>query len=213
MTENHTLEQLLKKLLKQRSMSMRNLSEYTKIDAATISRIINGKRKATPEHLRKIAKCLEISATDLFVAAGYFEEPINTKKEPSDDLLSSIDTIQKILESANLLDNKFSLDRVKNQLAKYEEFSMTLEGRENILKCFKKKLQKVGSIGPFITQLKEMYKKFRLKKGTPYQLAIIGGALLYFIVPVDVIPDFVFPIGYLDDALAVQLVLASLSFK
>ncbi|MFB8735547.1 YkvA family protein [Bacillus sp. SL00103] len=26
-----------------------------------------------------------------------------------------------------------------------------------------------------------------------------GGALLYFIMPVDLIPDYIFPIGYIDD--------------
>jgi uncharacterized membrane protein YkvA (DUF1232 family) len=41
----------------------------------------------------------------------------------------------------------------------------------------------------------------------------MGSALLYFILPVDVIPDYIFPIGYLDDAIAVQLVLGWLPLK
>lgn len=39
----------------------------------------------------------------------------------------------------------------------------------------------------------------------------MGGALLYFILPVDVIPDYIFPIGYLDDEFVVKLVLDLLS--
>ncbi len=41
----------------------------------------------------------------------------------------------------------------------------------------------------------------------------MGGALLYFIVSVDVIPDYIFPIGYIDDAAAVQFVFNQLSHK
>ena len=44
-------------------------------------------------------------------------------------------------------------------------------------------------------------------KGTPRELAIIGGALLYFISPIDIIPDYIFPIGYLDDAIVVKIAL------
>ena len=62
---------MLKELLKERSLSMRKLSELTEIDTATISRIINGKRKATPEHLQKFANSLSVSIAELFVAAGY----------------------------------------------------------------------------------------------------------------------------------------------
>ena len=40
----------LKKMLQEHSLSMRKFSELTDIDTATISRIINGKRKANPAH-------------------------------------------------------------------------------------------------------------------------------------------------------------------
>ncbi|WP_343770096.1 YkvA family protein [Oceanobacillus oncorhynchi] len=39
----------------------------------------------------------------------------------------------------------------------------------------------------------------------------MGGVLLYFITPVDVVPDYIFPIGYMDDAIAVQIALKKLS--
>lgn len=56
-----------------------------------------------------------------------------------------------------------------------------------------------------------MFVKFTTMNGSPRQLALMGGALLYFILPVDVIPDYIFPIGYLDDAFVVKLVLDLLS--
>lgn len=202
---------LLKETLREHSLSLRKFSEITSIDTATISRIINGKRKATPEHLQKFADCLGVPATDLFVAAGY---PINGRTEHSiSDIHSSIDSIQKILESSGLYNTAFSIENVNQQLMSYQQYSQTEEGQKSILSGFEKKLRNTGSIGPFINQLKEMFEKFRSKKGTPSELAIIGSALIYFIISVDVIPDYIFPIGYLDDAIAVKLTLTLLSSK
>jgi transcriptional regulator with XRE-family HTH domain len=69
--ENNHLGSMLKRLLKDQSLSMRKLSALTDIDTATMSRIVNGKRKATPEHLRKSADSLNVSMTELFATAGF----------------------------------------------------------------------------------------------------------------------------------------------
>ncbi|WP_396021268.1 DUF1232 domain-containing protein [Bacillus sp. S/N-304-OC-R1] len=205
--ENNTsIGSVLKNLLKNRALSMRKLSELTDIDTATISRIINGKRKATPEHLQKFAKCLKVSSTTLFSAAGYLQEQ-SQEKAYSDDIHLSAESIQSILESTNILNEKFSIESVENQLETYQQFSQTAEGKETILNGFEEKVKRLGSVGPFISQLQEMYDKFRFMKVAPQHLAMLGSALLYFILPVDVIPDYLLPIGYLDDAIAVKLVL------
>lgn len=202
---------LLIELLKERSLSMRKLSELTKIDKATISRIISGKRKANAEHLQKIASCLDVPIADLFIAAGY---PIEQKQEQQySDIHSSIDIIQSVLEPSELYNKTFNIQSVEQQLANYQHYSQTEEGKESVLQGFEEKLMKVGSVGPFISQLKGMFERFRSRKGTAVELAILGGVLIYFIIPVDVIPDYTFPIGYLDDAVAVKLTLDSLSAK
>jgi len=200
----------LKKLLKEHSLSMRKLSELTDIDTATISRIINGKRKANPGHLQKFAKHLNVSISELFVVAGYSVEQEGLQQS---DILKSIESIQNILESSNLIDNHFSIVSVEHQLANYEQYAQTEEGKGNILNSFGEKLKKIGSIGPFINQLKDLYEKFRLNRGTSRELAIIGSALIYFIVSVDVIPDYIFPIGYIDDAIAIQIATNLLTVK
>ena len=210
-TEPSKLSLLLRKLLKEHSLSMRKLSELTEIDTATISRIINGKRKANPEHLQKIADCLGVPITDLFIAAGY---PIDQKREqPYSDIHSSIDMIQSVLESSELCNKTFTINRVEQQLANYQHYSQTEEGKEIVINGFEKKLMKVGSIGPFISQLKGMFERFRSRKGTPSDLAVMGGVLIYFIISVDVIPDYTFPVGYLDDAIAVKIALNLFSAK
>ena len=199
----------LKTLLDARDMSIRKCSEQTGIDKATISRIINGKRKANIQHLEKFAACLDVPFTELMYAAGY---PINQEQQGNfSDMHTSMKDIQKMLENSNHYEDNFSKEAVKLQLDNYEQYAGTADGKQTIHKQFKEKLDKVGSIGPFINQLKDFYTQFVQYKGTPYELAIIGSVLLYFIVPVDVIPDYIFPIGYVDDAIAVQIALKSLS--
>gem|GEM_PF-343881 len=44
----------------------------------------------------------------------------------------------------------------------------------------------------------------------PANIAVIGGGLLYFILPVDMIPDFIPVMGYLDDLAVLTTIVASL---
>ncbi|MED0669649.1 DUF1232 domain-containing protein [Aneurinibacillus aneurinilyticus] len=206
---NIHLRLLLKTLLRERSLSMRKLSVLSGIDTATISRIINGKQKANPQHLQKFSECLGVPIGELFEAAGFH---IAWKQENMDsDIHNSVDVIQNFLESAKLLDQQYTTARVEQMLVNYKQYAQTEEGRKSIIGNFEAKLQKVDGIGPFIGHLKQMYEKFRHEKCTLVESALMGSALFYFILPVDVIPDYLFPIGYLDDAVAVSIVLNQLS--
>jgi len=208
---NNNLGLLLKEFLKERSLSMRKFSELTGIDTATISRIINNKRNATPQHLEKFADCLGVPLITLFEAAGY---PIEQRQEKSEsDIHTSVDAIQALLKSSNVYDDEFSVAQVEQKLESYGLFAQTEEGKNTIVKDFDEKIKNVGSVGPFISKLKELYERYLLGKGTLFELTIIGSTLLYFIIPVDVLPDYLFPIGYLDDAIAVQLTTKTLLKK
>jgi uncharacterized membrane protein YkvA (DUF1232 family)/predicted XRE-type DNA-binding protein len=207
---NSSIGVMLKQLLKQQSLSMRKFSKLTGIDTATISRIINGKRKANLQHLQKFADCLGVAITDFFNDAEYVFEK-KEEKQYSDDIYSSFDSTQTILESTKIYGKKFTVETMEQHLASYKQFAQTEKGKETIIKRFEEKLQAVGSIGPSIDHLKEMYLKFSMMRGSVCELALIGAALMYFISPVDLIPDYIFPIGYLDDAIAVKMVLELLS--
>jgi uncharacterized membrane protein YkvA (DUF1232 family)/transcriptional regulator with XRE-family HTH domain len=208
---NRALGPLLRDLLKERSLSMRKLSEITEIDTATISRIINGKRKANLQHLERFADCLDVPLINLFEADGYSIEQKNEKS--FSDIHTSIDAIQGFLKTSNTFNEQFSIEQVEKKLENYGLYSQTEEGRNTILNSFEEKIVNVGSIGPFISRLKELYERFCLGKDTSFELVLIGSALLYFIIPVDVIPDYIFPIGYLDDAIAIQLATNSIVKK
>ncbi|MFD2132454.1 DUF1232 domain-containing protein [Pseudogracilibacillus auburnensis] len=203
--KNNQLGVILKDLLKKHSLSMRKLSEQTNIDTATISRIVNGKRKATLEHLEKFSEHLHISLHELLEAAGYPLEQGERRSETNE----YVGNIQSLLETAEL--SELPIKKIDQKLADFTDFAQTEEGKETIDDNFEEKIKKVDSVGPFITHLKDFYERFRSREGTPRELILIGGALLYFIAPVDVIPDYIFPVGYLDDAIAIQIVMRSLS--
>ncbi|GIO07263.1 transcriptional regulator [Brevibacillus reuszeri] len=196
---------IIKSLLKERSLSMRKLSTLTGIDTATISRIVNGKQQAKPDHLQQFANHLQVPLARLLKAAGFEVEleSANTRT----DMHSSIDTIQEVLASSNFFDHSFTTEMVKAELAKYEIYALTVEGRRIIQEDFFAKVDQVSGAGPFIEQLRDMYEQYSKADASDEIRAVLGSALLYFILSADIIPDYIFPIGYVDDAIAVQLVL------
>lgn len=202
---------LLRSVLEERSMSMRELSDLTEIDNATISRIINGKRNATLQHLEKIANSLQMPLSELMSTSEKI--PNERSKEIPINLNNFIDEIQPALDSSEIFNQPIFINKLELELKKYEQYAQTIEGKKLIADRFTEKLEKVDSIGPFIDQLKELYERYRIRKGSQSDLLLIGAALTYFIVPLDVIPDYIFPIGYLDDAIIVQKVAAKLIGK
>ncbi|MBE1443401.1 DUF1232 domain-containing protein [Paenibacillus sp. OAS669] len=201
--------EILKALLKERSLSMRKLSALTGIDTAIISRIINGKQKAKMDHLHLFAVHLGIPSERLFQAAGL--ETVSPSAADNSELHASVDSIKEVLLSYNLFDSKFTTEQVRKELTKYEQYALTEEGRRIIIEDFQAKVDSVNSAGPFIDELRQMYELFGKEDLSTEKRAILGSALLYFILSTDIIPDYVFPIGYLDDAIAVQIVLERLS--
>ncbi len=203
------LGSLLKTVLRERSLSMRKLSELTGIDTATISRIANGKQPANARHLQRIAQALDFPAGRLFSAAGF--EVGSPRQETSADIHAAVDDIQDALKSSNLFSEQCTTDRVEQELFRYEQYAQTEEGQRLIREGFPAKVSQVSGAGPFIDQLKQMHQQFCTDEIKPDERAILGSALLYFILSTDIIPDYVFPIGYLDDAMAVKLVLKRLA--
>jgi len=102
---------------------------------------------------------------------------------------------------------------VQEEIAFYQNYSQTKKGRETILQKFQGKINKVGGTGLYIEKLQCMFSRFHAKKGKPYELALMGVALLYFVATIDLLPDYLFPIGFLDDALIVQTISQHLENK
>lgn len=199
---------VLKSLLKERALSMRKFAALIGIDTATISRIVNGKQTASVKHLEQFAHHLGVPLEQLLAAAGY--DMGREMEVPPSDIYTSVDAIQEVLGSSYVFDRQYTTARVEQQLVNYEQYAQTEEGQQIIRDQFQKKLQQIGGVGPFIEQLKGMYDRFLSEHIPMEERAVIGSALLYFILSTDIIPDYLFPIGYLDDAIAVKLAMNKL---
>ncbi|WP_152392945.1 DUF1232 domain-containing protein [Paenibacillus guangzhouensis] len=201
----------LKSMLKKHSLSMRKLSALTGIDTATISRIVNGKQPAKLKHLKLFAEHLHIPLEKLVEATIVDGSATETERGMLSDIHHSVDSIQEVLASSFLFDQKYTTERVRQELEKYEQYALTSEGNQMIHKDFRSKVEQVNGAGPFIEQLKFMFEKYCDVNTPIHERAVLGSGLLYFISSVDIIPDYLFPLGYLDDAIAVQLVMQRLS--
>nr|WP_036620061.1 DUF1232 domain-containing protein [Paenibacillus alvei] len=209
--QSNPLGDMLKKSMKEHSLSMRKLGERTGMDTATISRIINGKQPAKIHHLTSFSKHLSIPVEQLMEAVGVeFGKLSTVPVVPIGDELQE-DSLQFILKSIQLLDYPFTKEHVRLELDKYEQYAQTNEGDRMIRDNFHAKVKEVSGWGPFIDQLNDTYTQYCSEQATVEERAVLGSALLYFILSADIIPDYLFPIGYIDDVMAVQLAMERLA--
>jgi len=61
------------------------------------------------------------------------------------------------------------------------------------------KVEKEGNKIRFVKEVKALYRYMRDKNVPWYRKSVVIGALIYFISPIDLIPDFIPFFGYLDD--------------
>lgn len=193
---------VIKLSMAERSVSLRQLSKLTGIGAASISRIINNKQRANLGHLLKFSEHLNIPIEQLLSAIGIGGE--GTGNINGDHFL-----IQELLKSFDI-DLRSLIDDIQKELKKYEQYAKTAEGKKIILNEYMSKIGEVNGSGIIIEHLQTLYRLFCSKDVEADEQAIIGSALLYFILSADVIPDYTFPIGYLDDAIAVNIVASRL---
>ncbi|WP_111618897.1 DUF1232 domain-containing protein [Paenibacillus pabuli] len=204
-TKDCHIGDLIKPLLARRSLSMRKFSRLCGMDTATISRILNGKQQPKLTHLQIFSEQLDVSLDHLIEAAGY---KINHVKRANDHgILDSLESIKMVLQHTQLFDPEVTTERIEQEMVKYEQYARTDEGHRIICKEFELKINQINGAGPFIEHLKEMHIQYCDEITPENDRSLIGSALLYFISSADLIPDYLFPIGYLDDAIVVYLVL------
>lgn len=191
---------LLKEYMEKQSVSMRQLSKVTGISTATISRIIAGKQIATVYHLQQLSENLALPVEQLLGAMGV---TIQQQSADHHDLLLEI--LQEVIEDFGM-DFTNVIDEILYQLGKLEQYVKTREGKNVILDGFEEKIEAACSTGAIINKLNHFYRLFCSPQTSEEKRAAVGSALLYFILTVEAIPDYLFPIGYLDDAIAVKIV-------
>ena len=196
----HCLAQMEDKR-KQKNMSMRQLAAETGIHVSTISRILSGKRQPTLAHLRSISLVLHIPLNKLLDEGAKHQDEV------------FMDQVQELIQSMQLPIQRFTMKNLKEKLIEYQQISKTYVGNQKIVEPMTSKLSELKGQGPFIEQLKVLYKTFLDNNRPKKDLLLVGSALIYFITVADLIPDYLFPMGYLDDALVIQYVMQTLSLR
>lgn len=96
--------------------------------------------------------------------------------------------------------------KIISMLYKLKKKAMTEEGKKQILDNFNEKVRLVGGIEQLIHKLKLMFSYFQSSDVPAAKKGLVGAALLYFLLPTDVIFDGIPIIGYVDDLTAVMWV-------
>lgn len=71
------------------------------------------------------------------------------------------------------------------------------------------KVEREGSRIRFARDIRALYRYMRDENVAWYRKSVVVGALIYFITPIDLIPDFIPFIGYLDD---LGVIMATIKF-
>lgn len=206
MKEQNELHEFMKNEMNKRSMSLRRFSSLINIDHGTLSKIMNGKRQANLNHLQKLSENLSTDFESLLKLAGY-------KAHDKDDLEKTWEAVQKIAEELISANESISFERMNQEISRFEIYSQSAAGQERIHKEFNTKMKETTGLGKYVEQLKAMYTHFINGHGHVTDQILIGAALLYFIVTTDLMPDYILPVGLLDDAFIVRSISQRLENK
>lgn len=94
------------------------------------------------------------------------------------------------------------IDMIENLTKKAD----TADGRDKIIYGYSKKIKSFNGDNSLLEQVKKLYRYFIDPSTSKSRKALIGAGLLYFIMPFDVINDFIPGLGYLDDGVAIAYV-------
>ncbi len=82
----------------------------------------------------------------------------------------------------------------------------TNSGINKIIYGYSKKIKNFNGENSLLVQVKKLYRYYIDPSTSKSKKALIGAGLLYFIMPFDVINDFLPGLGYLDDGVAIAYV-------
>lgn len=199
MSDQERLRKYLKKVMTDRKVSLRELGRLSDIDHATLSKIMNGKRKVNLNHLQRLSAGTGISLSELLSLD-------DNHNKTDEDLAENLKAVQKLVETIHPETGPLTMAEIDDEIQKYIKEGTTVEGKQHILKKTEDKINKSSNTGTFMKNIHKMYGYFIAGEGNAKDIALMGGALLYFIVTTDLIPDYLLPIGLLDDALIVQAI-------
>lgn len=120
------------------------------------------------------------------------KKPEFTNEEAEKELEKSAEVGRKLLE-----------DKAKTE--------STVNEAEKKAESVRGSLEKVWNHLQLMFSLVKDYTKGNYKEIPTKSIALVFGAILYFLMPVDLIPDFIPVFGYLDDVAVIGLVIKQIS--
>ena len=179
--------------MREKRLSVRALAKQAGISHSAVSRLLNGRSRATVQTLGALAPVLGLTLEDLLRV-----DPRGHEEKEYPGLLEHLGVDSR--SPALVL-------RVRGELDRLRAFAGTREGRMVARDLFFRKVEDLGATGPLMDRLRTLHSVYLDQEAeTPAVRSAAGSAVLYFIQAVDAIDDFLWPIGYLDDAIAIELV-------
>ena len=110
-----------------------------------------------------------------------------------------MEELKKDADIGEIEEHEYMEDTITDLSSDYESHDKFEEGKEYIDDNLWAKVEKVGKKLSFTKDIKALFNYFSDRKIPWYRKSIVVGALVYFIMPIDSIPDIAPLIGYLDD--------------
>lgn len=205
--DNTLLKVEINNYLNENNLSLRKFSKIVDIPTSTLSRIINSKQKPSITHIKKLSKFIPLFLNS-FLNDDLSSKDINIDITNTQAIQNN--ELYNILKFSQFADSKKLNQEINNQFNKCKEYAKTQDGINMIKSDFDKKIKEINGVGPLIDSLENLYSRYILENPSSTKALIIGAVLLYFIIPLDVIPDYLFGIGYIDDMLLLQFELSVL---
>ena len=205
--DNTLLKVEINNYLNENNLSLRKFSKIVDIPTSTLSRIINSKQKPSITHIKKLSKFIPLFLNS-FLNNDLSSKDINIDITNTQDIQNN--ELYNILKFSQFADSKKLNQEINSQFNKCKEYAKTQAGINMIKSDFDRKIKEINGVGPLIDSLENLYSRYILENPSSTKALIIGAVLLYFIIPLDVIPDYLFGIGYIDDLLLLQFELSVL---
>ncbi|GIM46519.1 transcriptional regulator [Collibacillus ludicampi] len=213
MTEMKRFGDCIRYLLQKKGMTAEelveemNASECVKTNKAALSRIMTGKRIPSEEEVQGIAKILETPI--LFEVYDSLKQFISS--QDGIHALQFYEKMSHLLHADDCSNENHHSPKVDYHLLfqilrGLYQYCLNHDLNKLIEKEFRTKLTQIKAHGRFIEQLQTMYQWLQSTKLTKQAHAWIMATLLYFVTPIDLIPDFFIPYGYVDDAIVAGFV-------
>ncbi|MCL5967609.1 MAG: helix-turn-helix domain-containing protein [Firmicutes bacterium] len=181
--------------MEEEHLSVRGLARRAGLSHSVVSRFLNGHSHPSVPTLRALAGALDLTLDDL------------TREAPGEGWGDATAGARLLASPPQTLVRK-----VTAELDRLRAFAGTEEGRLLARELFERKVENIGASGPLIERLKGLQRLYLTADNVaPGVRAAAGSAVLYFIQAVDAIDDFLWPIGYLDDAIALELAEAQIA--